>query len=1015
MRFIRGVLYGFQPQDERSPGPQGKPIECAGTLRVAFRGQEYRLRRMSQPGSRGRLEINGRIARDDDPALRSLLGETPEELFENIFAIGLNELQQLSTLSGEQVARHLYGLSLGPEGEQIFRAHAGLAEELQQLTGQSSGEGQLLALQRQLAVLDKELARHGPAADKHAQLQDRIREQEDEIDAQKSRQTEIQHELRGRRFLTRIIDPWRRERDLAKQLSKLPKDDVDLEILNRFDELEAELAETDERRQALIEQARQLQQQAEEIPTRPELEQQTCAVQGLFEKSRAMQALERALPAAGAADPRERPVQELLAKLGGKWDIRRLQQADFSPRIWQRLSTQAQSFRQAARQRLRLARRYKKLAAAFRQLRGEWKTNAGALHDQTIEEARQSLQRRLHDLEELRSLRIRRDHVRKSLEFMNRELSPRIVQRDLPPFFWLVLWFFVCAGLVLLGAGAYAALHGYTGIVAGEKTAWIVGACYALLGLSVMGTTWWMKEHFETIDFSTPETGVERKTLEHELLRIEQTLERIARREAAALPAAPGPEAVAAPLPTEDELIRQVRQQLLELDRLEPAQARLETLRLRLSQWREQLQDRQRRVAQARRDWTDAIRRLGLTETLKISEAFEQCQALADAQALLRERDARSEREEQQRQELAAWQRQVRDLAERIEGRGFVIGNLYEQLARWEEELRQLDERRRERARLRQTVREHRREAAQLVEKIERMRKQRIGLLKRLGVADRGEIAVKLAAIDERKTIEHQLKGIREEIFKLAAAEPELAIVEEDLIRYDAGDNQAAIDELRREQTASETALQTAFETLGTLKRQVREIEEDRTLTSLRFDREQAAHALREAVEQWCAIKVADRVLDQLRHRIEQDRQPRLLLAASDYLQRFTCGKYRKIWTRLGEKALLVDDDQGQSLRVEHLSSGTREQVFLSVRLALIRDFARQGTELPLVLDDVTVNFDQTRTEAAVQTLAEVAAQGQQIVLLTCHQHLAQLFEQRGVEPIWLPNRRGDVPLQRSA
>jgi DNA repair exonuclease SbcCD ATPase subunit len=544
-----------------------------------------------------------------------------------------------------------------------------------------------------------------------------------------------------------------------------------------------------------------------------------------------------------------------------------------------------------------------------------------------------------------------------------------------------VLWFFVCAGLVLLGAGAYAALHGYTGIVAGEKTAWIVGACYALLGLSVMGTTWWMKEHFETIDFSTPETGVERKTLEHELLRIEQTLERIARREAAALPAAPGPEAVAAPLPTEDELIRQVRQQLLELDRLEPAQARLETLRLRLSQWREQLQDRQRRVAQA----------------------------------LLRERDARSEREEQQRQELAAWQRQVRDLAERIEGRGFVIGNLYEQLARWEEELRQLDERRRERARLRQTVREHRREAAQLVEKIERMRKQRIGLLKRLGVADRGEIAVKLAAIDERKTIEHQLKGIREEIFKLAAAEPELAIVEEDLIRYDAGDNQAAIDELRREQTASETALQTAFETLGTLKRQVREIEEDRTLTSLRFDREQAAHALREAVEQWCAIKVADRVLDQLRHRIEQDRQPRLLLAASDYLQRFTCGKYRKIWTRLGEKALLVDDDQGQSLRVEHLSSGTREQVFLSVRLALIRDFARQGTELPLVLDDVTVNFDQTRTEAAVQTLAEVAAQGQQIVLLTCHQHLAQLFEQRGVEPIWLPNRRGDVPLQRSA
>ena len=60
-----------------------------------------------------------------------------------------------------------------------------------------------------------------------------------------------------------------------------------------------------------------------------------------------------------------------------------------------------------------------------------------------------------------------------------------------------------------------------------------------------------------------------------------------------------------------------------------------------------------------------------------------------------------------------------------------------------------------------------------------------------------------------------------------------------------------------------------------------------------------------------------------------------------------------------------------------------------------------------MVLDDVVVNFDQLRTEAAVRTLLEFAEQGQQIMMFTCHLHLAHLFENQGVEPIWLPTRAG--------
>lgn len=89
----------------------------------------------------------------------------------------------------------------------------------------------------------------------------------------------------------------------------------------------------------------------------------------------------------------------------------------------------------------------------------------------------------------------------------------------------------------------------------------------------------------------------------------------------------------------------------------------------------------------------------------------------------------------------------------------------------------------------------------------------------------------------------------------------------------------------------------------------------------------------------------------------------------------------------------------------ELLSGGTREQLFLAIRLAMVRDFARQGIELPMILDDVTVNFDQQRAEAAVETLMDFAKDGQQLLVFTSHLHFAQMFERRGVEPVWLPAR----------
>jgi uncharacterized protein YhaN len=72
------------------------------------------------------------------------------------------------------------------------------------------------------------------------------------------------------------------------------------------------------------------------------------------------------------------------------------------------------------------------------------------------------------------------------------------------------------------------------------------------------------------------------------------------------------------------------------------------------------------------------------------------------------------------------------------------------------------------------------------------------------------------------------------------------------------------------------------------------------------------------------------------------------------------------------------------------------------------------GVELPIVLDDVLVNLDQSRMQAAVETLVQYASSDQQVLLFTCHQHIAQMFEDVGTVPIWLPDHQSILPKRQA-
>jgi len=153
---------------------------------------------------------------------------------------------------------------------------------------------------------------------------------------------------------------------------------------------------------------------------------------------------------------------------------------------------------------------------------------------------------------------------------------------------------------------------------------------------------------------------------------------------------------------------------------------------------------------------------------------------------------------------------------------------------------------------------------------------------------------------------------------------------------------------------------------------------------------QQRKDQLQQYAHQWAVSVVARRALEESVAAFERERQPRTLQRASVYFSRLTGGRYRRVLVPLEKGEVYVEREDGERLPLLSLSRGTAEQLLLAVRLAMADEFSSQAV-LPLMMDDIFVNFDTHRLALAVETLKMVSRQ-RQVLFLTCHPHVAAAF-----------------------
>ncbi|MEM0927013.1 MAG: hypothetical protein AAGJ83_13310, partial [Planctomycetota bacterium] len=192
---------------------------------------------------------------------------------------------------------------------------------------------------------------------------------------------------------------------------------------------------------------------------------------------------------------------------------------------------------------------------------------------------------------------------------------------------------------------------------------------------------------------------------------------------------------------------------------------------------------------------------------------------------------------------------------------------------------------------------------------------------------------------------------------------------------------------------------------LGESAADMKHLAEDRRLMYAGLELGCVNRKIQAIAERWQILATASHLVEEVCGKFERERQPETLREASSFLAQLTDGKYNRIWTPLGTNQLKIDHASGKALPLEVLSRGTREAVFIALRLSLAAAYARRGVMLPLILDDVLVNFDGDRAMHAAETLRTFAELGHQVMMFTCHEHIVEIFHSIGVEVRQLPNQ----------
>ncbi|EGY25128.1 hypothetical protein DA2_2709 [Desulfovibrio sp. A2] len=261
-----------------------------------------------------------------------------------------------------------------------------------------------------------------------------------------------------------------------------------------------------------------------------------------------------------------------------------------------------------------------------------------------------------------------------------------------------------------------------------------------------------------------------------------------------------------------------------------------------------------------------------------------------------------------------------------------------------------------------------------------------------------------------------------------------LAVLRAELAAADREAMQARCDELATELTALAAHEAELVDKAAALRVQREQVASADEVAALRRQEAALLESARQMALEWSRNALARHLIDTARRRFERERQPHVIREAAAIFRTITGGRWQSIAASLEDGVPRAVPADGEPVPHEHLSRGTREQLYLALRLGYVRTHALHAEPLPLIMDDILVNFDPeraARTAAALAALCGTGTDGQpgeahapdtpdnpeapgaakphQILFFTCHPHTVDMLRAAAPDAALFTVERGAI------
>jgi uncharacterized protein YhaN len=395
--------------------------------------------------------------------------------------------------------------------------------------------------------------------------------------------------------------------------------------------------------------------------------------------------------------------------------------------------------------------------------------------------------------------------------------------------------------------------------------------------------------------------------------------------------------------------------------------------------------------------WEQAVSGLGLDANISPSEAHDYLDNLQNCLAKIREADDLQKRIDGIDRDAAEFEREVKDLLRRV-GTAEPTVPVDQAVLHLRASLEQARDERTKYNQLQEDIEDHRDEREAIQKRLEDSDEQMADLLKTAGGAQQADLPSIIDKFNQYQQIQSRIETIERTLARIGGgvSEDELTV---EASAVDVDQLPGQISKVQHDIEASlNPEIVRISQEIGEINSRLKVMDGSARAADAQEKMEQELSGLRTLAERYCKVKLASKILQQEIERYREEHQGPVLRVASRYFSDLTLSSFSELRVDVddrGEPILVGVRHDGRSVAVDGMSDGTRDQLYLALRLATLEWRLETSEPMPFIVDDILINFDDDRSRAAIKALAELSRRNQ-VILFTHHQKIVEQAETVG-------------------